>query len=444
MMLVRRTQHAVGQGGFHVAEIMVDGEKFRYIYDCGAKNTQGLIDIINAWPSTDKKFDWLVISSFDSDHFNCAIELLDAKFTFKAIILPHLLNADLFKYIFFKYITEDFTLEELTRITTVFRRIIAGHFGLVLPNEGNREIPNEINGERLVNTGDLAKDSIGNISKRAYRVKDADWMLRFYSVEVEGKASIEKIFDAPDLAPLKDLILEIGESLVNIVSDGDMKDLLEKVVSELKKPVRKLIANATRASAKKAGGNPVVAEKQKYTEKTVKEILDAECKISKDGKGIIHDYNSASLCLYSGPIPEPHKKWDANFMCMRMCSDQRQTRKLRNQEGRAVGWIGLGDITFKNPASTYGFIRHYVAELMLTGTRMVPHHGAQSNYDPELLQFRLFASTVPDGSIWVAAADPKAGGYRHPDGAIVAECALSGTFHLVSANPTTTLQEIIC
>ncbi|WP_217916419.1 hypothetical protein [Duganella sp. BJB1802] len=430
-MLVKRTQHAIGQGGFHVAEIQVDRSKFRYIYDCGARNTKGLVEIIETWPSTDKAFDWLVISSFDSDHLNCASELLDEGFTFKAVILPHLLNADLFKYIFLRYITDDLEIDELTRVTKVFRRIIAGDFGRVLPGEDRDGITEAMDGDGLVSTKDLALDSVGHISKRSYKVKNADWMLRFYSVEVEAKDAIDKIFNAPDLTALKTTILEIGESLVKKVSEDKMQVLLDEVLTELKREVK---MPATRTSAKK----PAAQKK-----KTVKDILNAACKTPEDGKGIIHDYNSASLCLYSGPVPEPYAHRDDSFICYRTCNDQRKTRTLANRNGRAVGWMGVGDITFKNSASTLGFIRYYFAELALTGTRMLPHHGAQSNYDPDLAQFRLFTSTIPDGSLWVAAADPKAGGYRHPDGAIVAECALSGTFHLVSADPTTTLQEVI-
>jgi hypothetical protein len=439
-------QYAIGQGGFHVAEIRVGGKKFRYIYDCGAKNRQELADKINAWPSDDKAFDWLVISSFDADHFNCATDLLDAGFSFKAVILPHLLNADLFKYLFLSYIVNGMEAEDLAIATKVFSRMIAGDFGLVLPGSDPDNVLDDINGDGLVDTEKLLSDSVSHVAGGAYRVQDADWMLRFYSVEASGKDSISTIFNVPSLAKLKGLIGKIGASLLKTVAEDTMKELLAELKDELDSTYTKpAVKTGTKATASRTGDASNLIEEKIQIGKTIKQILGlAFSAMKKDGKKLIHDYNSASLCLYSGPIPEHHEYRHHYLRCTRTCSDQRHTVNFPSHGGRVVGWIGVGDITFKNSTSVNSFIKHYSAELMLAGTRMLPHHGAQSNYDPEFAHFRKFADTIPKGSLWVAAADPARGGYRHPDGIVVIECLRTSAFHLVSADPATTLEETIC
>lgn len=461
-MIVTRTQYAVGQGGFHVAEISVKRRSFRYIYDCGAKNPKLLKDRIQTWPSPDKNFDWLVISSFDADHFNCAEVLIENEFKFKAIILPHLLDENLFKQLFFSYILNDMDMTDFSDVVNVFRRIVKGDFGRIIPSlEGS-----EINEEGLVKTNELAKESIHKVSSKAYLVDDTDWMLRFYSIERNSRDVVETIFKEPSLSDLKRIIEEIGKFLLQKKSKEEINKLLKNVKSELEKsvdtptkisehhskierkeapPTATLEEMAKEAQKEKLAAKPEENSEKKLEKKKIKEILTQLFKKAKaeDKNKLIDDYNSASLCLYSGPVPGSHANWIKEFIFERTCIEQSKSKTLPKHGGRVVGWIGVGDITFKTDNSIDCFIQHYSLELMLAGTRMLPHHGAQSNYDSSLLNFRRFAACSTQNSLWVAAADPIGGGYRHPDGSIISECTATASFHLVSKDPVTTLQETI-
>ena len=438
-MIVRRTQYAVGQGGFHVGELHTNDKKFRYIYDCGSRNPSSINSILKSWPSDDKKFDWLVVSSFDSDHFNGVKLLLDNGFTFEVIVLPHLLDEELFRQIFFYYAARGVDGDEISTIAEVFHGILAGKFGRIVPTRLD-ELPGELSKfNDAIDTKKLILKSKGRVSEISYRFSDADWMLRFYSVEAVNKGVIEDIFNHPCLIPLRESIESISKSLHAKIPFDELKKLIEtlneKLSSRYKKP--DVLPSAPDATPiNKPDENDV------YVGKKLKEILGKECRPAGK-RSVVYDYNSASLCLYSGPIPEPHENFNTNFNCNRTVNYQRLSNELpKVQESRVVGWIGVGDITFKDADSLKDFIRHFSAEITLAGTRMLPHHGAQSNYDDNLSLLNSYAMIIPSGSMWVAAANPL-GGYRHPDGSVVAGVRATGHFHLVDDEPQTTLQEVI-
>lgn len=438
-MFVKRMQHAIGQGGFHQCEIETDKGTFRYIYDCGSVNLSLIDDAISRMSHGARNFDWLVISSFDADHLNGATKLLDAGYSFKAVILPHLLNRKLLEQIIFYYLTLGMDVEVATTIE-VMRRIIGGEFGRVIPGDSDR-MPDDLDGDGLVDTTELARKSRKKISTKSYAVADVDWMLKFYSVELSGKDEIDRIFSLPSLKKLRSIIEKISDSLGHRGSASDIKNLLEELGAELRRehpcaPAPKRARRAAKTSKDDLLDEAALAGKK------IKEILGCAYAAVRKKDGLIHDYNSASLCLYSGPIPKPHKHSRDYF---RYCveSMDRRPLKLMRCYRRHVGWIGVGDITFKNHASVSAFAGHYADELWLAGTRMMPHHGAQSNYDQKLFQCRAFFNTATDATLWVAAADPIRGRYRHPDGVVVAEATYQGRFHLVSGDEMTTLEEYI-
>lgn len=455
-MEVRRSQLAVGQGGFHVAEINADGLQFRYIYDCGSKNRKLGKQAIKDWKSySNYRIDWLIVSSFDADHFNCISDLLDSGFEFKAIVLPHLLDVSLLKHILLYFVARGMAAAELNNIVKIFQRIFHGDFGIVLPT-GRPLDPSPaptLARQELISTETLVADSVHTISGAQYSIRQQNWVLRFYSVEMHQRGIIDQIFSIPELSALKILVETLAVSIHGLVDQAEIKRLLNEVGLELNRvpaqspsltaAVTVIVAPAAATTAA-AQPTPVAVPTNNYGGMTIKKILGSACR-TKGDKNLLDDYNSASLCLYSGPayVTDPQPGLGFNFSILRTSVEPRRHRKLPSHTFGTVGWLGVGDITFKSPKSVQRFKQHYRCELPYAGTRMLAHHGAQSNYDPPLSNLATLGEDMPQGGLWVAAADPANGGYRHPDGAVVNEAILSGGFHLVSADVTTALHEHI-
>lgn len=419
---VQRTQHAVGQGGFHSAEIQSGRKRFRYIYDCGSKSKAKLADVVDAWGSADREYDWLVISSFDSDHFNGVKYLIDNKFTFRQIVLPHKLSQEFFTWHLLSSLVAGQSVAEILEIWAFFVILLIRGVGPVIPFGGEGQNINDQEG--LVDLDAFAAASADEITKRWVGIRDSDWMFRFYSRELSYPDLVAKIFATPRLETLELLVEGAAVALIRNNALLNNADWLTLIQTELNQKVTDVNGNF----------------------RTVKQILSAAFAAVRraDGSGF-NDYNSASLCLYSGPVPELSEVTSCKFELYRYKGGSWLAPKLPVIESsRSVGWLGVGDITFKASHELNEFLEYYSDELRYVVTRMIPHHGAKSNYDAALQNLRGFVEAAPlNGVIWVAAADPISGGYGHPAGVVVQACSTTGVVWITSADSGTKLVELV-
>ncbi|MGU3495853.1 hypothetical protein ACLBXM_17570 [Xanthobacteraceae bacterium A53D] len=132
------------------------------------------------------------------------------------------------------------------------------------------------------------------------------------------------------------------------------------------------------------------------------------------------DKNETSLMLYSGPA-----------------KPQKAGAVLRNSQMLAkarVGWMGTGDVYFKDPLTVQRFQNYYRDEVNWVTTFMLPHHGSAHNFDPSLF--------VIDAELWVAAAQPIHKKWKHPAPEIVRAVKTSGArFRQVSSSAKSLLEE---
>ncbi|MDE2911628.1 MAG: hypothetical protein OXL68_01710 [Paracoccaceae bacterium] len=93
MIDVSRTQYPVGQGCFHVGTVEWHSEpgtgSFRYVYDCGSKNTTALKDSVYAMLKRHPGFDALFVSHLHDDHVNGLDQLLGSVRA-NTVFIPHL------------------------------------------------------------------------------------------------------------------------------------------------------------------------------------------------------------------------------------------------------------------------------------------------------------------------------------------------------------------
>lgn len=411
-ILVRRVQHPVGQGGFHMADMWVEDEPFRYIYDCGSDNPDAIRTVLAGLHRTEdeKKFDWLVISSFDMDHCNGVTLLLKGGYTFKRVFLPHRLDSKLLVWLLCCYVLDGRSLAEIQAALASLRELreLSDQFGRDGDEDGSvleRDGPNPANQVNIT-----------------YRVKDADWMFRFYSRETNYAALVTALFGNDEFKPLKKIMEAAARTVSGRAAPGDTTTILDQLFSVLGKP-----------PVAAADGTPVSKE-------TVKKLLGkAYQALTKDGARVFGDYNEVSLCLYSGPRTSGQSAASRFNVA---CTIGHHSDYSARDGTRRAGWLGLGDIGFRTRALLEELALYYRSELALSCTKMVPHHGAQSNYGTHLATLTPFFGLDDTPTLWVAAAHPLAG-YRHPAGIVVLESGKNGSFAMVSDDPGSRIEETI-
>ena len=88
-MTIEMIQHAIGQGGFFTGSINSDGDRFRYVYDCGSNQIRMLRADIKKAFNYREHIDTLFLSHFDYDHVNGVKDLLN-RCTVGTVVLPYL------------------------------------------------------------------------------------------------------------------------------------------------------------------------------------------------------------------------------------------------------------------------------------------------------------------------------------------------------------------
>ncbi|WP_167090534.1 hypothetical protein [Massilia frigida] len=400
-----------------MADMRVANKPFRYIYDCGSGNP-GTIGILlkGLRRSTgEKAFDWLVISSFDMDHCNGVALLLADGYTFKRVFLPHSLDNKLLVWLLCCYVLDGRSLAEIRDALTSLwvLRTLSEQF------DRDGDGPDDLL-ERI--DPDPAKPNAPNVT---YHVKGADWMFRFYSRETNHADLVKTLFAKVEFAELK----KVMERAAKTVSG---KAANPRVTEKILTALFDALDNPPKPAQACNGAAP--------SGPSVKKLLGkAYQNLTEDDARVFGDYNEVSLCLYSGPCTSGQSA-DSRFSVERNVGyhfdyDARDWT-------RRVGWLGLGDIGFRNRASLDELALYYRAELALSCTKMVPHHGAQSNYGKHLAMLQPFFALDAARTLWIAAAYPLTR-YRHPAGVVVLESAMNGTFVMVSDDPGSRIEETI-
>ncbi|ATQ77390.1 hypothetical protein CR152_24985 [Massilia violaceinigra] len=415
-ILVRRVQHPVGQGGFHMADMRVANKPFRYIYDCGSSNPGAISALLKGLGRStgEKEFDWLVISSFDMDHCNGVALLLAEGYTFKRVFLPHRLDNKLLVWLLCCYVLDERSAKEITDALASLRilRELYDQFG----RDGDG--PDDML-ERL--TPDPAKPNAVNVT---YHVKEADWMFRFYSRETNYGNLVKALFDKVEFAQLKAIMKRAAKTVSGSAKPRDTVKILADLFSVLGKP-----------PAQAQAGNGAAPSGP-----SVKKLLgNAYENLTEDDARVFGDYNEVSLCLYAGPRTSGQSA-DRRFSVQ--CTVGHHSDFPARDWTRRAGWLGLGDIGFRNRALLDELALYYRSELALSCTKMVPHHGAQSNYGTLLPMLAPFFALDAMQTLWVAAAYPLTR-YRHPAGVVVLESEKNGTFVMVSDDPGSRIEETV-
>lgn len=353
-----RTQHGVGQGGFHTSTFCVHDSdldvsaSFEMVFDCGTVSrgpdgevsTDFLASRIDAYVQHARVVDAFFISHMDQDHLNGA-ETLCSMRKVKRIFLPYFQQGELALFMAQQIVSNDRSALGPRALAAAVNALRGGTlFDVPVtlvggPEAGGRDdalrdgSPDRIDLVEIMPSA--ASRPVGSTlaSGAALGLQIAGchipWVLLPWSYKESPVGLNQLLSDVPELALI--------HSAADYVTAQDMEDLID-----LRPRIR---ASLTRI-IKAAGG--VAAS----------------------------DFNAPSICLYSGPTPDDARIKSAGYV-------QRGTSHLWAQED-PIGWITTGDaILRKYEFEFFQAFQHLFGDI---GTYVLPHHGAQKNHSREFMR----------------------------------------------------------
>lgn len=311
-----------GQGLFYIGEIeRSKGEKFKFIYDCGGNNISGAI---NQHITKGEVIDMLVISHFDDDHINGLPDLFNKVSKIKRIFIPYYRGKEDYLLLMAYVYGNGATFDKVDEIVLVSTSEKIRDERAVEQDFNEIRIGDfsDIEGYRLPNT------KIKEIGNTVLSV-EGEWIFKFYNARIRVNTNI------------------IISNIDNLISNNNCKDLEELLK---RKP------NVAKAGLRRIYSN----------------YCSSKYNNSKQ--------NQSSLCLYHAPI-----KREIGGVYLMLDNGM-----------RFGGYIGMpcfgtmltGDISFKTKTKTQNyddFIKHYEKEAYNTGIFLLPHHGANNNWNSFIL-----------------------------------------------------------
>jgi hypothetical protein len=276
-----------------------------------------------------------------------------------------------------------------------------------------------------------AQQSLGGTQPQSFPdtqsiyVVDKNWELRFYSDEWAFPAPVAKLWALTALKPLRDAM----EHLSLLGSSGG-SNFTNGIGAALKVQVSAAGANAALATI-----GPAFPKVSRAI--SVNSLLKKLYKALPD----LHDYNSSSLCLYSGPAQDQYPHCWRYIRRLNLGGGSYQ----RHWRASSVGWLGMGDAHFHNTAALGRFRKHYDGRFELLSTLVLPHHGSRHNYDSDQVQLHRLLAPVSGGHgpAFVAASNPAHKKFKHPHKEVVDIAKMYGDVHNVNLHPNSQFDEIV-
>lgn len=406
---VTRTQWPVGQGcfatGYIVGQSTSNGPEiaFNYVYDCGARSRARVNEAVRLFARETPNVDALFVSHFDDDHVQ-GLDRLLAECRIDSVYIPYVDQKSIVLDIIDRAVQSDViptttTLQAALDPESWFTSRGAGRVirigrgpgwtpgdGPVSPREppppgeSIRRLDTQSKGLPLTVFGtprvhaEIARQDDPN-GGRDQSVGNAEY--------VSGMA-----------ISLSDGLFPIGWQLIPYVHP-----LPQVNYARFRHVMRKHLRLKPRTQITAA----FLLEKLRTEagRKAIRACYDALIPY-----GASREHNRISMSLYSGPLGGNAVHWSNNLP-----SDW-----YINGVG---GWIGTGDAKLKISDIWTEWSQFYGRQLPETSTLLLPHHGSNRNFHPEL-------ANLSKTHVYIAAADPRGKGYNHPSSDVVLSLMHSG------------------
>lgn len=417
-----RYQLPVGQGGFHVGTLRNLGldeavwrsslgddaiplADFMYVYDCGAIPITGVVKAVRSIVSrrVSRRLDMLFVSHFDRDHICGIPHLLHPKkgLQVDTIVMPYL--DDIERIIAFGR-TAATSAEP--RAERFYRDIVVDPIGTI-----TQFAPRQI---VMIASGEESDTDPGFFELPPTEPPHSDPDGPPWKITVAGSPRIA----APSARRTPEGAIVVQKVEFNIADGIEGGWLLKPNVKKAPMEDREAFCAAVEVMLKWPRGS--FCKKAKIKEVRRSLVTKHRTTLSRAYAWAFGNKNETSMSLYSGPT-KPEEAGAVVYNCQK-------------RDYARVGWLGTGDACFLDLQTVRKYQDHYSEELDWVTTFMLPHHGSEHNFDPEL--------PVVDAELWVAAAQPKNSSWKHPAPGIVKAIKASGAkFRKVGSSPNSLLVE---
>ncbi|UPU37434.1 hypothetical protein M1B72_06930 [Geomonas paludis] len=382
MVICKRIQWPVGQGGFATGTVRHGNQKYHYVYDCGSDNLSALRNSIQCYTNNDD-IECLFVSHLHSDHIN-GIDTLLTTYPVNRVFLPYISDLEAI----------------VLAIESAKQGMLTYNYLNFLENPFDWFFSRNVNTVSMVQRYESNPDHINGLSNKISR----DTIFKDTFLDL---ANIDK--DTPQLLPG---CVDIGLSF-----KGGPLWILAPFVPPVPEGVYDRFIE-------ECNNLKLSISKNNYNSRNLQLLLtdkDLLAKLKRTYDLISSKHNFVSMCLYSGP---PNRHY--------LMPTHARRRKLFRKE--RVGWMGTGDSPLKNEVVLDAFRRRYDRYLPLVGTLMCPHHGSKDNMDNHLIK-------VVNPHFSFAAASTT-NGHGHPSGDVMSQLRLSEVgFHQISEVPGSKLVE---
>lgn len=384
-MDVTMIQHPVGQGGLFSGQLQAGSSVLRWIYDCGSNQQDRLSEEILS-VADQGVIDLMFLSHLDSDHVN-GVDRLLVSTTVGEVVLPYLNAVD-----YAVAVIQDI---EAGTLSGTFLEFVAdpvkwmigrgvGKVSVVRVGGGDKPLGEMLSDAEQEGPGDQGADGFWY-----------GWSSAIKQRSVRG-ATVQEI--------------EAG-STASIYLDGRRIDwsLAPYAHAPTRQQMRDFIDALRSALGSRLTRHAVVRLARSQTGRA----LLRRCYRTF---GYVH--NKVSMALYSGPRqPSGKRVSQVPLDCSHIdsYSDQRE-----------IGWLATGDAELGTKTRLQALLHHYDGLRARVGVLALPHHGAHSNFSPQLLV------DLPRLHTCVAAAGRNRHGHPAPSvaAAVTAHLGPSGWRHV--------------
>jgi len=360
----------------------MDGGTLHYVYDCGARSISHLEPIVSDYAKGLPRIDALFVSHLDGDHVD-GLDTLLARLDVTTVYLPYLSLA-----------------ERLLRVMEAEandRRLTASFIQASFePAQwfGSRGVERIV----LVRNGGLPDETGVPSEPPRSTPEDRDRKTpKFHEFGIISQVS------RPRAGQSSMLQMEVGTYL-GVVAGGQTSNWILKpyVPTVDKKRTRRFEAKVREALCLKANESiePKALTSMLKNPNGRKRLRSCYEEILPNGRGSKH--NAISMSVYSGP--------SSDDLTWKVLSSHDQYPGLTERPG-PVGWIGTGDAKLNDVRQRKKWLSFYKADIALTCSLLLPHHGSKANFHTELLRDTIHHC--------IASADELDEGYRHPSALVI-------------------------
>lgn len=383
-----RTQWAVGQGLFHSGSVELDGQAAHFVYDCGAQDSyrteldREIDAYLNELP--DDADVVVFISHLHHDHVS-GLERLLRTGRVAHVVLPLLPLAD-------RLFVLGQSLAGQARGTTVagwYVNLVSNPVGWITERAEGVAVTQVI--------PDGEEGSVADVLERRQAPEGIG--VRGPTPGVVGASDATVTVTAGSAGPFWALV-----PWVLSAARARQDDFLDELVAA--------------CAPRFADRADVVAQLSDPT--TMVAFAATHSVELRAAYDVFRDLNTTSLHLYSGPSRSPRK-------AVRHTGRDAAGATAWSWSSRPVGWIGTGDSPLKAVRRAREFAGAFGVVGRRVGTMVLPHHGADSSFNPAILD------VVPDGSVLVAPADAYST-WKHPGPQATRAASVKGELVVVTGD----------